>query len=107
MKAILDAGPLIALWGRFDKQTEEHQDWARSLFAHYTGPFFTSEAVMCEVGFMTGRPGQVIEGVTKGHLVIGISLADDAAAMARIVKKFNHCDLADSSIVALSEKLPG
>jgi predicted nucleic acid-binding protein len=106
MKAILDAGPLIALWGRVDKQRDQHQDWARTIFAHYTGPFYTSEAVLCEVGFMTGRPGRVIEGVAKGHLVIGISLAQDAAAMARVVNNFNHCDLADSSIVALSEKLP-
>src|SRR5713101_7214309 len=106
MKAILDAGPLIALWGRVDNHKDEHQHWARSIFAHYTGPFFTSEAVLCEVGFMTGRPIEVVEGVAKGHLVIGVSVEHDGPAMARVLKKFDHCDLADSSIVALSEKLP-
>src|SRR6266478_5573888 len=106
MRAILDAGPLIALWGRVDKRRDEHQEWAGKLFGYYTGPFFTTEALLCEVGFMTGRANEIVEGVAKGHFVIGVSLEHDAAAMARVLKQFPHCDLADSSIVALSEKLP-
>ncbi|MEO6182122.1 MAG: PIN domain-containing protein [Verrucomicrobiota bacterium] len=106
MKAILDAGPLIALWGRTDDRRDEHHSWATKIFSSYGGPFFTSEAVLCEVGFMTGRAEEILEAVSKGHFIIGVSLEHDAAAMARVLKKFKHCDLADSSIVALSEKLP-
>ena len=106
MKAILDAGPLIALWGRADHRRDEHHSWATEIFNNYGGPFFTSEAVLCEVGFMTGRPEEILEAISKGHFIIGVSLEHDAAAMARVVKKFEQCDLADSSIVALSEKLP-
>jgi predicted nucleic acid-binding protein len=106
MKAILDAGPLIALWGRGDRHPDRHREWAREIFRQYDGPFFTSESVLCEVGFMTGMADQILEGVAKRHFVIGINPEADAAAMARVLRVFKHCDLADSSVVVLSEKLP-
>lgn len=74
--------------------------------AAMAAPFFTSEAVLCEVGFMTGRAAEILEAVSKGHFIIGVGLEHDSIAMARILNKFAHCDRADSSIVALSEKLP-
>src|SRR6476620_10467001 len=98
MKAILDAGPMIALWGRGDGHKEKHQEWARGAFRQYRGPFLTTEAVLCEIGFMTGRAEEILEGVARRHFIIGLSFEQDAAAMARVLRDFQHCDLADSSI---------
>lgn len=106
MKAILDAGPLIALWGRADQRPDKHHEWAVKIFAHYSGPFFTSETVLGEVGFMTGCAADILKGVAKRHFIVGTDFEHDFAAMSRVLAHFDHCDLADSSVVVLSEKLP-
>ena len=36
MKAILDAGPLIAAWNRDDR----HHAWAQKIFTEFSGPLF-------------------------------------------------------------------
>lgn len=51
MKAILDAGPLVAAWNADD----EHHDWAQALFKKYGGPFYTTEPVLTEVAHLTGQ----------------------------------------------------
>ncbi|MDQ6630487.1 MAG: hypothetical protein M3Y82_01875 [Verrucomicrobiota bacterium] len=106
MKAILDAGPLIALWGRMEKGEDKYQKWASDIFNRYSGPFFTSEAVLCEVGFMTGRNDDILTAIEKKHFIVATSFERDFAAMSRVLNGFIHCDLADSSVVVLSEKLP-
>ena len=100
MKAILDSGPLIAAWNNDD----EHHAWAQSLFKKYQGPFFTTEAVLTEVAHLTGMDALVIEGVKTGRFIVAGSLPQDAVAMERVLFAYAQCDLADASIVALSER---
>lgn len=100
MKAILDAGPLIAAWNTDD----EHHAWAISSFKEYGGPFYTTESVLTEVAHMTGLDDLVIEGVKTGRFIVAGSLQQDAAAIERVLSAYSQCDLADASLVAVSEK---
>jgi len=102
MKAILDAGPLIAAWDKSDK----HHQWAKTTLKQYSGPYLTTELVLCEVAHMTGKDAAILEGVRTGRFLIGVSLKADAAAMQRVLFAYGHSDLADASIVVLSEKEP-
>ncbi len=102
MKAILDAGPLIAAWNADD----QHHRWAIDLFKRFSGPFYTSEAVLCEVAHMTGRDASIMEGVQSGRLIVGCTITEDANAIQRVLESYDFADMADSSIVAISEKWP-
>ena len=102
MKAILDAGPLIAAWNKDDA----HHEWARQLFQKFTGPFFTTEPVLTEVAHMTGQDTLIVEGVRSGKFIVAGSLQQDASAMARALAAYADCDLADASLIALSERRP-
>ena len=106
MTAILDAGPLISLWGRVDKQKVEHRDWAQQLFRTYQGPFYTSELVLSEVAHLTGRDVEIVELINSGFLLLGASLQEDAPAIERCLSAYPHCDLADASVIAASERRP-
>jgi len=102
MKAILDAGPLIAAWDKSDA----YHHWAQTTLKKYSGPYLTTELVLCEVAHMTGKDAAILEGVRTGRFLIGVSLKADAAAMQRVLFAYGHSDLADASIVVLSEKEP-
>ena len=100
MRAILDAGPLIAAWDKSDK----HHAWVRDVLKKYSGPYLTTELVLCEVAHMTGRDAEIIEGVRTGRFIVGGSLKTDAAAIQRVLFAYPQSDITDASIVALSEK---
>ena len=102
MRAILDAGPLIAAWNVSD----EHHAWAKLLFQRYHGPFHTTELVLSEVAHLTGRNAEVLAGIRTGKLVISARLPEDGDAMRRVLDGYPEADLADASVVAISEKLP-
>ena len=102
MRAILDAGPLIAAWDERD----DHHAWAVRLFQTFRGPFHTSELVLSEVAHLTGRDSSVMEGVRTGRLVIEATLVKDGEAMQRVLDSYSAADLADASVIAISEKLP-
>ena len=106
MTAILDAGPLVALWGRVDREKEAHRDWARKLFHDYQGPFYTSELVLCEVAHLTGRDEELVDLVRKGYLTMGAVLKEDLDAIERCLHAYPHCDLVDASVIAASERRP-
>jgi hypothetical protein len=100
MSAILDAGPLIAAW---DKSDKNHR-WAISILAKYPGPYLTSELVLAEVAHMTGKDVDIIAGIRAGVFVFDGSLREDAAAIERVLFAYETGDLADASLVVLSEK---
>ena len=102
MKAILDAGPLIAAWNPDD----QHHAWAQGVLIKFSGPYFTTEPVLTEVAHMTGLPDLILEGVAGGKFIIAASLHEDGAAMLRLVNSYPDCGLADASLIALSEKRP-
>ncbi len=101
MTAILDAGPLISLWNGDDQAS-----WAEEIFGHYQGPFYTTEFVLAEIAYMTGRQADLAEMLRRGKLLAGATAWQDAHAIERCVRAFAHCDLADASIIVASEKFP-
>jgi predicted nucleic acid-binding protein len=106
MNAILDAGPLVSLWGRADREKVEHREWAKKLFATYAGPFYTTELVLSEVAHLTGRDVEISELVSAGYFLPGCQLWEDAPLIERCVRNYPHCDLADASLIAASEHRP-
>jgi len=100
VNAILDAGPLIAAWDK----TDRHHAWAVAIFKQYPGPYLTTELVLAEAAHMTGKDREIVEAIRAGRLLLDGGLRSDAAGIQRVLFAFVHCDLADASIVVLSEK---
>lgn len=107
---ILDTGPLIA----FLNSRDGHHRWAREQWARVEPPFLTCEAVIAEACFLahrlaSGAPEAVISLVERGVLDVSFRLADEAAAVARMMKKYDDVpmSLADACLVRMSDQHPG
>lgn len=100
MRAILDSGPLIALWNR----EADHLPWVESVFRRFAGPYYVTEPVLTEVAHLTGRDKLIVEGLKSGKFLLPEGLLDQLEDIDRSLKKFPHCDLADASVIALSER---
>ncbi len=107
---ILDTGPLIA----FLNSRDGHHRWAREQWARVEPPFLTCEAVIAEACFLahrlgSGAPEAVVSLVARGVLEVSFRLADEAAAVARMMKKYDDVpmSLADACLVRMSEQHPG
>lgn len=107
---ILDTGPLIA----FLNSRDGHHRWAREQWARVEPPFLTCEAVIAEACFLaqrlaSGAPEAVVSLVERGVLDVSFRLADEAAAVARMMKKYDDVpmSLADACLVRMSEQHPG
>jgi predicted nucleic acid-binding protein len=102
VRAILDSGPLIALW----RPREEHKRWAEQLFRRFTGPFYVSELVLSEVSHLTGRDRDILAGLKAARFILGADIVEDLPSLERCCSKYPHCDLADASVIAMSERRP-
>lgn len=109
-RVILDTGPLTA----FLNPRDCHHEWARKQWGRVEPPFLTCEAVIAEACFLAHRlaPGAqeaVVSLIERGVLDLSFRLADEAAAVARTMKKYNDVpmSLADACLVRLSEHHPG
>ncbi len=107
---ILDTGPLIA----FLNSRDGHHRWAREQWARVEPPFLTCEAVIAEACFLahrlgSGAPEAVVSLVERGVLDVSFRLADEAAAVARLMKKYDDVpmSLADACLVRMSDQHPG
>lgn len=109
-QVILDTGPLIA----FLNSRDAHHEWAREQWARTRPPFLTCEAVISEACFLAHRlaPGAqeaVVALVERGVVDPSFRLADEAAAVARMMKKYRDVpmSLADACLVRMTEHHPG
>ena len=107
---ILDTGPLVA----FLNSRDRHHDWARERWARVRPPFLTCEAVIAEACFLahrlsSGAQEAVVSLVERGVLDLSFRLADETAAVARMMKKYHDVpmSLADACLVRMSEQHPG
>ncbi len=85
------------------------EEWAR-----VRPPFFTCEAVIAEACFLAHRLASraqqaVVELVERGVLDLSFRLADESAAVARMMKKYHDLpmSLADACLVRMTEHHPG
>jgi uncharacterized protein len=101
VRHILDAGPIIAALNRDDR----HHRWARETLARIGPPFHSCPEAMAEAAAMTNQPGAIVEMIQAGEVVLAFSLADQAASVLALLKKYadRNMDLADACIVRMSE----
>ena len=101
MKNILDAGPLIAALNRED----QHHRWACDTLERLGPPFYTCPEALAEAAALTGQPAAIVEMVQQGELVLAFSLADQAAGVLALLRKYadRRMDLADACIVRMTE----
>jgi predicted nucleic acid-binding protein len=100
MRAILDSGPLIALWNL----EPDHRSWVAGIFNRFVGPYYVTEPVLTEVAHLTGRDRLIVEALKSGKFLVREGLLDQLDDLDRLFQKFPHCDLADASVIALSER---
>jgi uncharacterized protein len=101
VKNILDAGPLIAALNREDR----HHQWACDTLERLGPPFYTCSEALAEAAALTGQPAAIVEMVQQGELVLAFSLADQAAGVLALLRKYadRRMDLADACIVRMTE----
>ena len=107
-EVILDTGPLVALLNRRDR----HHRWAKDQWAEIAPPLLTCESVLAEACFLV-QPfarGQmaVLEMVRRNVLDLSFRLAEETAAVSRLLKKYQDVpmSLADGCLVRMAEQHP-
>lgn len=100
MRAILDSGPLIALWNA----ESDHLSWVEEVFKRFAGPFYITEPVLTEVAHLTGRDRLIVEALRSAKFLVPEGLMDQLNDIDRLLQRFPHCDFADASVIALSER---
>lgn len=109
-RVILDTGPLVAFLNPHDR----HHGWAREQWASIRPPFLTCEAVVTEACFLAHRFASraeeaVIAMIERGVLDLSFRLADEVAAVTRMMRKYHDLpmSLADACLVQISRRHPG
>ncbi len=100
MRAILDSGPVIALWNA----EPDHLAWIEEIFERFAGPYYVTEPVLTEIAHLTGRDKLIVEALKSGRFLVPEGLPDQLDDIERSLERFPHCDLADASVIALSER---
>jgi predicted nucleic acid-binding protein len=103
MHAIADTGFIAAIWSK----TPARRQWARDWLEKATLPIFTSTAHLQEAGWLLNNHIYPIRMVLDGDLEIALDTQDECHALHTLISKYaDRMDLADASIVRLSELHP-
>lgn len=108
-RVILDTGPLVALLNRKDR----HHAWAETVWGEVEAPLLTCEAVVAESCYLLrgldGGSSAVLELIRRGAVALAFSLADESAAVARLIKRYRGVPIsfADACLVRMSELFTG
>lgn len=106
-KAVIDSGPLIAL---FDKDDQWHRE-VISFLKHYDGKLCTTIAVITEVTHLLDFNIQVqldfLRWISQGAVEIVDIKTDDVEDICTLTNKYSDLpmDFADASLVQIAEKL--
>lgn len=104
-RAIVDAGPLVALLSARD----HYHAWAKSAFAGVTPPAVTCEAVLAEAWHLLRdtASGQIalLDLLAAGTLTVEFALLAELTAVRRLVARYRDrpMSLADACLVRLAE----
>jgi len=104
LKTIVDAGPLAALF----RTADENHGWALEVFGALPSPFYTTEPAITEAAYFlvaAGMPARpLLDRIKNGILRIPFQLAADAGAVSALMDRYaGRMDLADATLVRLSE----
>ena len=100
MKHIADTGLLLAA---LDRRDPCHR-WGRREFSTHA-PFVTCDAVLDELGFLTGDARIGLRLLARGDLVLDFDLSANVARVLEILDKYadRQMDLADACLVCMTE----
>lgn len=104
-QTILDTGPLVA----FLNASDSHHEWASAQWGRLKPPLLTCETVLAEACFLLRSRGQdpavVVDMVARGALRPEFSLANEADAIRRLMRRYADigASLADICLVRMSE----
>jgi hypothetical protein len=103
MLVIADTGLLVGRWS----QTDAYRDWAMEWWNKATLPMLTSGANLQEAGWLIENHEVLFRMVRDGDLQIALDYQQEAAPIHSLLRKYApRMDLADASIVRLSELYP-
>jgi predicted nucleic acid-binding protein len=103
--AIVDTGPLVALFDR----AERHHHWVAECFDELEVPLLVCEPVLAEAMHLLARypkaQDAVLELVANGALQVAFRLDEHVGALRRLLHKYRDTpmSLADACIVRMSE----
>ena len=102
---LTDSGPLVALLNHRD----EHHDWAREQFAHFSSPLSTCEGTITEVShllYLDGLPPwDVLELLDRQIITIQFDLESNLDRVLSLMKKYadTPMDFVDACLVVMTE----
>jgi predicted nucleic acid-binding protein len=108
LRAIVDAGVLVALVER----NEPHHEWAVQQARGVLAPMLTCDSVLSEAFFLlrstAGGVDALWKMITGGSTQLAFSLAAEPAPVERLMRKYRDrpMSLADASLVRMSEIYP-
>lgn len=106
MISICDTGPLVAYLNRNDG----HHAWAVALMKSVRPPMLTSEAVLTEAIYFLREDDLEVEPLfmllERGSLRLEFDLSSQWPRVRTLMARYDQMDLADASIVAMSELHP-
>jgi predicted nucleic acid-binding protein len=103
--AIVDTGPLVALFDR----AERHHRWVAERFDQLEAPLLVCEAVLAEAMYLLARfpkaQDAVLELVENGALRVAFRIDEHIGALRQLLRKYRDTpmSLADACIVRMAE----
>ena len=103
--AIVDTGPLVALFDR----AERHHRWVAERLRELDAPLLVCEPVLAEALYLLARypkaPDAVLELLENGALSIAFRIDEHVGTLRRLLQKYRDTpmSLADACIVRMSE----
>jgi predicted nucleic acid-binding protein len=103
--AIVDAGPLVALFDR----AERHHDWVAERFRELDAPLLVCEPVLAEAMYLLARYSKasdaVLELIGNGALSVAFRIDEHVDTLRKLLQRYRDTpmSLADACIVRMSE----
>jgi uncharacterized protein len=103
--AIVDTGPLIALFDR----SEQHHHWVTDRINRLEMPLLVCEPVLVETTYLLRRNSKtrdaLLELVQDGALRVAFQVEEHVGALRRLLQKYSDTpiSLADACVVLMSE----
>jgi len=104
MKAIADAGFLVAFGNRNDR----YHAWALAIAKRVTEPLLSCKAVLAETAFHLGSSALVLAFVREGLVRSAFALDEHVSRLAELAARYadRKPDLADLCLIRMSEMHP-
>jgi predicted nucleic acid-binding protein len=102
---LTDSGPLVALLNHRD----EHHEWAREQFKHFSNPLFTCEGTITETSYMLYSDGLppwgILELVERKIISVQFDLEPNLDRVLALMKKYadTPMDFVDACLVCMTE----